>query len=182
VSWITPRLSIRRFRETDWRDLHELQGDPQATEFIGGAWSQEKTRQVTNAIVASYESKDLEWFAVADRATDIVFGVCWLGTLNAKWCDALGIPLQEIQLGYRYARRHWGHGYATEAGRAMLARGFDQLKLPRIVAIVDVRNCSSERVLQKLGMKYTRDAALDGVAIRQYSIEAKDFPIAHVCP
>lgn len=172
--WQTPRLRIRRFRDADWQDLFELQGDPQATQFIGGVWSEQKTRDVTKLIAASPESKESEWLAVANRATDKVLGVCWLGPLNAKWCEALNISPQ-AELGYRYARRHWGNGYATEAGRAMLARGFDELKLPRIVAIVDVRNAASERVMQKLGMKHTGDANRDDVMIRCYSIEAADY-------
>jgi ribosomal-protein-alanine N-acetyltransferase len=170
-SWQTSRLLIRRFRESDWQDLHELQGDPDATRFVGGVWTPEKTREVTKRIAASYESKKLEWFAVADRTTDRVLGACWLGTLNPKWADALNCGSQ-VELGYRFARRHWGQSYATEAARAMLARGFNELALSRTVAIVEVRNPASKRVLQKLGMKYVTYAQRDGVRINYYVLEA----------
>ena len=101
--WQTPRLSIREFRTDDWQDLHALQGDPEATKFVGGPWSPEKTREVTDRIVEAYPDKPLEWFAVADRSTDRVLGVCWLGQLSPKYCEALGWG-PEIELGYRYAR------------------------------------------------------------------------------
>jgi len=174
--WLTPRLLIRRFVAEDWRDLHELQGDPEATKFIGGPWPIEKTQEVTKAIAGSYPSNELEWFAVTDRTTKKTLGTCWLGNLNPKWCDALGIS-PSIELGYRYAKQHWGKGYATEAAQAMLQRGFDELNLPEIVAIVDICNGASERVLQKLGMKLRGTAERDNVIIRYYSISRKLYPL-----
>lgn len=168
--WLTPRLRIRQFRADDWRDLYELHGDPQAMQFLGGVWSEQKTREVLSKIIAAYEQTELEWLAVADRNTDAVLGVCWLNPLQSKWCDALGIG-PSIQLGYRYARKHWGQGYATEAARAMLQRGFNELNLSRIVAIVDVNNTASERVLQKLRMTCTGSAECDGIRIRGYALE-----------
>jgi RimJ/RimL family protein N-acetyltransferase len=172
--WHTPRLSIRPFRSDDWQDLHALQGDPEATKYIGGPWSAEKTREVTSRIIEAYASKPLEWFAVADRATDRVLGVCWLGQLNPKWCNALGWGPQ-IELGYRYARAHWNCGYATEAGGAMLRRGFVELGLETIVAIVDVLNPASERVMQKLGMTPVAHGVRDGITLRGYSIVRDAF-------
>jgi len=166
----TTRLLIRHFRADDWRDLHRLQGDPQATAFIGGTWTEQKCREMVARSVAAYPSNLWEWWAVADRQTDRVLGACWLGPLNRRWCEALGWG-EEIELGYRYAREHWGKGYATEAARAMLGRGFDDLGLRRIVAIVDVRNAASERVLQKLGMRPAEIGAHDGVTIRGYRLE-----------
>jgi RimJ/RimL family protein N-acetyltransferase len=88
---LTPRLRIRRLRLEDWRDLHEMQGDPEATRFLGGVWSEEKTRDVIGKIVSNYEQTELDWLAVADRESDVVVGVCWLNQLQTKWCDALGI-------------------------------------------------------------------------------------------
>jgi RimJ/RimL family protein N-acetyltransferase len=172
--WQTPRLTIRQLRPDDWKDLHALQGDPEATKFIGGPWSPDKTREVANRIVAAYPDKPLEWFAVADRSTDRVLGVCWLGQLNPKWCDALGWG-PEIELGYRFARPFWSRGYATEAGDAMLRRGFSELGLKTIVAIVDALNPASERVMQKLGMTRAADGERDGITLRGYRIDRDAF-------
>ena len=51
--WQTSRLNIRQFRIDDWQDLHALQGDPEATRFLGGPWSEEKTREVTARIIGA---------------------------------------------------------------------------------------------------------------------------------
>ena len=42
--------------------------------------------------------------------------------------EAPFMPATEI--GWRFAREAWGHGYATEAARAVLERAFSELGLP----------------------------------------------------
>ena len=57
------------------------------------------------------------------------------------------------EMGFWVAVEGWGQGYATEAARAVVAFGFEQLGLNRIYAHHMVRNPASGRVLAKLGMK-----------------------------
>jgi RimJ/RimL family protein N-acetyltransferase len=57
------------------------------------------------------------------------------------------------EIGYVFHPDHAGHGYATEAARAMLRLGFEELGLHRIVARVDERNEASAAVLRRLGMR-----------------------------
>jgi [ribosomal protein S5]-alanine N-acetyltransferase len=54
-------------------------------------------------------------------------------------------------LGYCFDDAAWGHGYATEAARALLQWAFDTLDLNRVQAETDTRNAASARVLEKLG-------------------------------
>ena len=58
------------------------------------------------------------------------------------------------ELGYWIGKPHWNHGYATEASRAVVAHGFEVLKLNRIYAYHFKRNPASGRVLEKVGMRY----------------------------
>ncbi len=64
-----------------------------------------------------------------------------------------------MEIGWRLARSAWGHGYATEAARAVLAFGFDTLELPEILAVTTATNLRSQAVMTRLGM--TRDPAGD---------------------
>ena len=57
------------------------------------------------------------------------------------------------ELGYVLNPAYFGNGYATEASNAMLALGFEQLGLHRIIARIDARNTASAAVLQRLGMR-----------------------------
>ncbi len=77
----------------------------------------------------------------------------------------------EIELAYRLAKPYWGRGYATEAARAWVRHGFDELGLDRIVALTHPENVASRRVLEKVGMRYERMTDYNGVAARLYAIE-----------
>ena len=55
-------------------------------------------------------------------------------------------------MGWRLARDAWGHGYATEGGRAALAFGFESVGLDEIMSFTTVRNVRSRRVMERLGM------------------------------
>ena len=58
-----------------------------------------------------------------------------------------------VEIGYVVNPDHAGHGYATEAARAMLAMAFDRLDMHRVVGHVDARNPASAAVLSHLGMR-----------------------------
>jgi RimJ/RimL family protein N-acetyltransferase len=58
------------------------------------------------------------------------------------------------RVGWRLAREHWGHGYATEGARAALAFGFDALALDEIVSFTTHGNARSRRVMERLGMRH----------------------------
>ena len=62
------------------------------------------------------------------------------------------------EIGWRLARAHWGQGYATEAARAALRVGFEQLQLPQIVSFTAVANRRARAVMERIGM---RDAGED---------------------
>jgi RimJ/RimL family protein N-acetyltransferase len=58
----------------------------------------------------------------------------------------------DYEVGWHVARAHWGHGYATEAARALLHYGFTTLERDTIYAVVNPANAASIRVTQRLGM------------------------------
>ena len=64
-------------------------------------------------------------------------------------------PTGRMEFGYWIARRHWGRGYATEAGRAVLATARHGLRLKRLDAGHFLDNPASGRVLEKLGFRPT---------------------------
>jgi RimJ/RimL family protein N-acetyltransferase len=69
----------------------------------------------------------------------------------------------EIEFGYWIARRHWGRGYATEAGRALIATARHGLRLKHLDAGHFLDNPASGRVLEKLGFTPT------GTIVPRYS-------------
>lgn len=57
-----------------------------------------------------------------------------------------------VEVGWRLARPHWGKGYASEAARAALAFGFDELTLDEIVSFTAIVNRRSRAVMDRIGM------------------------------
>jgi RimJ/RimL family protein N-acetyltransferase len=64
-------------------------------------------------------------------------------------------PTGETEFGYWLARRHWGRGYATEAGRAVIETARHSLRVKRLDAGHFLDNPASGRVLEKLGFRPT---------------------------
>jgi RimJ/RimL family protein N-acetyltransferase len=59
-----------------------------------------------------------------------------------------------VEVGWRFAHEHWGHGYATEAARLAIAYGFDRVGLDEIVSFTVPANRRSVAVMERLGMRY----------------------------
>jgi RimJ/RimL family protein N-acetyltransferase len=93
-------------------------------------------------------------WAVQVRANSAFVG--FVGLSSPAW-DASFTPCTEI--GWRLARSAWGHGFATEAAKTVLATAFGELKLDEVVSFTTTHNLPSQRVMQRIGM--TRDPSED---------------------
>ena len=89
------------------------------------------------------------WAAVEERETGIVVGFAGIDNFID---DAPFAPAVEI--GWRFLPEHWGNGYATEAAKAWLEFGFNQLDLPEIVAFAVPENTGSLAVMKRIGMHH----------------------------
>ena len=83
-----------------------------------------------------------------------------------------------VEVAWRLGRPHWGQGIATEAAHAALDFGLLDRGLADIVAIVQVGNGASERVMQKIGMSFQRETAdpASGRPVRVYEISGAGYP------
>jgi [ribosomal protein S5]-alanine N-acetyltransferase len=144
---LTERLELRDFRESDVAAVQGWAGDPEVVRFMGwGPNTPERTREFLQRKLAERTGDPRRtWdLAVVMRGSGRVIGSAGL---------RLDEEMRQAELGYCYHRDAWGHGFATEAARAMLRLGFELLGLHRIHATVDTRNGASIRVLDKIGMR-----------------------------
>ena len=65
---------------------------------------------------------------------------------------------------------HWSRGLATEAAKAMIQFGFEQLGFERIIASADAPNVASHRVMEKAGMAFDKRVTVDGLDTVYYSV------------
>ena len=93
--------------------------------------------------------------AIQRNARLVFFSAAALGvSATATWfLRIVSTRDKRAKMGYGLARAHWGHGYATEAGRLLVRFGFEQLGLVRIQAACAVENERSARTLERIGMQ-----------------------------
>jgi RimJ/RimL family protein N-acetyltransferase len=106
-----------------------------------------------------YRPEDAEaWLETERRASEPSLLVFRCTSSAPELIGAVGFgrkPSGRIEFGYWIARRHWGRGYATEAGRAVLSAARHSLRLRRLDAGHFLDNPASGRVLEKLGFTPT---------------------------
>jgi RimJ/RimL family protein N-acetyltransferase len=142
----TARLRLRRFTPKDEALLYRLNSDETVMRYIGGTMDAGKNRAMLHDRILRYygEHPGLGVWATMVKATGECAGFHLLNHVKGE---------SLIQLGYRLFPSHWGQGYATEMGTALLRYGFVQRGLPRIMANTHPDNLDSQRVLLKCGLQ-----------------------------
>lgn len=149
----TPRLLLRHQVLSDLDDLWALYCDPEITKYIPDAPRSREEAQ-----------EELEWhqhghpkhpqlglWATIHKASGKFIGRCGLlpWTIEER---------QEVEVAYTLAREFWGQGLATEAAEAILRYGLDELKLTRLICLIDPDNVASQRVAEKMGLAFEKEA------------------------
>jgi ribosomal-protein-alanine N-acetyltransferase len=142
----TARLVLRPFRADDQAALHPILADPKVGRWTEGTTSPEETsRFIARARTSETETPRRSWrLAVVRRTDDTLIGSAELQIESPE--NSRG------SMGYLIAPAAQGHGYATEAARALLDFGLTEGGLHRITATCDPANAGSIRVLEKIGM------------------------------
>lgn len=143
----TRRLLLRDFTASDLPAMRAYAGDAQVLEHVlYEARDAGQLQAHLDRVLDSQRNRPRRaWeLAVVVQRTGRVIGTCDLAVAGRR----------EADLGYMLARRHWGHGYATEAATALVDHAFAQLGVERVYALVDVGNERSRRVLEKSGLHW----------------------------
>lgn len=149
----TARLLLREFRATDEPDVHEYGSDLTVSKYV--VWGPNTAKQTRDVIASRIQKQGIWPRKEVDLAIEL--------PNEKKVIGSISLVIQsdddrEASFGYVVNRLHWGRGYATEAGDALLSRAFQELRLHRVWATCDVRNIASWRVMEKVGMH--REAVL----------------------
>jgi RimJ/RimL family protein N-acetyltransferase len=151
---LTPRLLLRGWRSGDLGPFARLNADPRVTEHFASALERHESDALVTRIGACWAERGYGLWAVEVRASARFVGYVGL------WPAEFAAPFTPaVEVGWRLAPEAWGHGYATEGGRAALQHGFGVLGLAEVVSFTAVANARSRRVMERLGMR--RDPAGD---------------------
>lgn len=160
----TSRLTLRHFRREDVDDLFAMDSDDRVMRYLGSGLKGRTRAEVEQTIerlaerAAARPGWGLLHASLRDGGTFV--GGCGLFPLQ---------DTQDVEIAYRLPFAQWGKGFATEMAAAVLAHGFADLGLARIVGLTWPQNVASQRVLEKIGMRFTGEAVHYGRTMRTYA-------------
>jgi RimJ/RimL family protein N-acetyltransferase len=151
----TNQIILRRWRESDREPFAALNADPVVMEHMQGLMSRERSDDFVDRIEAHWEARG--WGLWALEVPDVAPFIGYVGLWPADYVT--GAPMVEV--GWRVARQHWGHGYVTEAAREALRFGFESVDLDEIVSFTVQANVRSWRVMERIGLVRDRSRDFD---------------------
>ncbi|MFY0673310.1 MAG: GNAT family N-acetyltransferase [Bacteroidia bacterium] len=165
------RLYMREFRLEDAELMMEMESDPEVHKFLGKqpVKNVEELKTYINGVLNQYESNGIGRFNTFLKDTNEYVG--WVGLKVEKHIR----DFEYYDLGYRFARKHWGKGYATEGSKIWLAYGFKTMQWQTINAAAEVAHIKSNHVLQKIGMRNTEQFEFEGELCNWYEMNKNEF-------
>ena len=160
----TERLALRRLTMDDLDALASIYSDADVRKYFPeGTLTHEQTKEELEWIINVYYGQyGFGLWATLLKETNEFIGRCGLlpWTIDGR---------QEVEVAYLLAKSQWGRGLGTEAARAILAYGYGELRLSRLICLIDPANEASVKVAMKIGMSLEREADIDGEPTLVYS-------------
>ncbi|HUP86064.1 MAG TPA: GNAT family N-acetyltransferase [Acidimicrobiales bacterium] len=169
----TERLFLRLWRHDDLEQLAQVFAKEPVWRYpFKRGWTREETRDFLSRKIDEWQLRGFSQWAVEVKAETQLIG--FLGLAPPEFLPEV-VPTVEV--GWRLDPAWWGRGLATEGGRAALEYGFKTLGLEEIVSIYEPENLSSERVMERLGMKRFTDTTHPslGVPLRVYKLTSSEW-------
>ncbi|MEE9432574.1 MAG: GNAT family N-acetyltransferase [Melioribacteraceae bacterium] len=169
----TNRLVLREFENSDAENMFELNSDREVIKYTGDKpFESIKQAKYFLSNYSDYKKNGFGRWAVIEKETNNFIGWCGLKSNEDSFVD----------IGFRFLRRFWGKGYATESAKACLDYGFQKLNLNEIVGRANKENNQSICVLEKIDMSFWKNGSCCGdksavyYRINKTQFETKSFP------
>ena len=167
----TDRLILRELVASDAEGLFAIDSDPDVHRYLGNnpVKSMEQIKDVIQFIRNQYVENGIGRWAMIEKTTHNFVG--WAGLKLIK--EPTNHHCNYYDLGYRLHKNYWGKGFATEAAKASVDYGINQLNLKDIYGIADVNNVASKKVLEKVGLKFIETFNLEGTPHSWFHLQIK---------
>ncbi len=165
----TERLIVRRFSLEDVPALTDILSDPEVMKHsVGGVCDEAATRKFIEWCLDCYESHGVGPWALIDKEASELIGFCGVG-------PEMVAEVEEINLGYRLARRYWNRGLASESAKAVLNYVFGKRRLPSVVVIIEPEHEASLKVAEKVGFSSFDVLEFHGRPVRLYRLTSEHW-------
>ncbi|MDI1447167.1 GNAT family N-acetyltransferase [Polyangium sp. 6x1] len=171
MTFETSRLLARPLEPSDHEAFHRIWGDLRVIWWGAtpdAAASARKLDEILERV--RHMPAGQGWFAVVEKASGVIVGDVVLAPYVAE---------PDLELGWHFVFDGWGHGYATEASRALVRYAFERVAAVRLVADIVPENVRSMRLAARLGMHPIGDrvrASLPHVVLALERAEAEAAP------
>ncbi len=148
----THRLILRRLLPGDLDSLFALYSDREIRRYFPeGVLTYEETKEELEWFLNGHPAHpELGLWATLHKETNQFIGRCGLlpWTIEQR---------PEVEVAYLLAKEFWGQGLGTEAARAIVHYGFEQLKLSRLICMMYPENQASVKVARNIGMTFEKE-------------------------
>lgn len=164
----TPRLIMREFTQDDVEAVFEFSSDVEVTELTGDECVQsiEQAKAIiTDIWLPEYKKYGYGRYALVHKEDNRVIGFCGLKYIPAEELESdEGAP----DIGYRMLAKYWGQGLGYEGAKAAMEYGRNTLGLNNIFGDAVVENVASNKILQKLGLKFSHQYRYGKFVVNRY--------------
>ena len=160
------RLYYRPFTNDDYDVLKEVLGDRVVCLYLPGEtpFSDEVIHKWLDFYVKSFDTtKPNMIYALVNKETNEFMGYAGLAWVR---------EFEKNEIMFAFSKRFWGKGYATEAS-ARLKKLAEDIGLKELIALADVRNRASQRVLEKIGYDFVKEMDIWESTMKYYEMELK---------
>ena len=148
MEFISDRLILRPWRESDAESLYKYAKDPKIGPIAG--WPVHTSVDNSKEIIKGVLSND-ETYAVCLREDNVAIGSIGLMAPN---CKEVKPEDTEMEIGYWIGVPFWGNGYIPEAVKILQKYAFENLDCSALWCAYYDGNVKSKRVQEKCGFKY----------------------------
>ena len=155
------RLLYRELVDEDEQDMFILDSNPAVHKYLGNSpvKTMDEIRAVIKYVRDQYATNGIGRWATIEKATGNFIG--WSG-IKLVTDDALNRE-PHYDLGYRFIQQYWSMGYATEAAITSINYGFEVIGVTEIYGRAQAGNKTSQRVMEKAGMRRYGIGLYDGI-------------------
>jgi RimJ/RimL family protein N-acetyltransferase len=161
----THRLIIRSWKDSDLEPYARIVSDLDVMKFIadGNTQTPAQARHFIETMRAREQDRGWILWAVELKATAELMGCCGFGVLD-----------EQLDFGWRYAKKFWRQGFGTEAAQAVLRYGIETYGFQQIRAVAYTANRASIRIMEKAGMRLERVDSRHNREVAYYCWRAGD--------
>jgi len=166
------RLFLRHFILDDAKNFFHLNNDSEVLKHTGDLpFANEQQALEFIQHYDTYQKTGIGRYAVIRKENEAFLG----------WCGLKYHPQERtVDLGFRFFKKHWNLGFATESSQAVIDYAFNTLLYPRLVAHAHIDNNASHRVLEKCNFKKIKHFDYDGMPAILYDLDNPDYLLKEI--